>query len=143
MYYLLKSCSFAVLLLLFAGFTSTDSNWQTFFENEQVRIEKSPFLCSSSQNGTANNYVLLRITNKTEQKIEVSFLKETWYDGKCSNCSSSSPEHLITVTIDPLGQKTGNCDESSLRIFDNMPSGFTKRTLTHFEIKNLVSKTLN
>lgn len=144
MYYLLKTSGFIALLFFLCGFTSADQDWQVYFENDLVRIEMNTFRCTSLQNGTDNNYILLRISNKTHENIEVSYLKETWYDGVCSNCNSSSPEHANTLVLSPEEIKEGNCDsEQALRIFQNMPSGFTKRALTHFEIKNLAVKTLN
>jgi len=142
--YLLKTFSFIALLYSLLGFTSQEEHWNVYFENDQVRIETTSFRCTSPQNGTDNNFILLRIANKTSKSIEVSFLREIWYDGVCSNCNSTSPEYLHKLTFAPGETKEGSCDsEKALKIFQNMPAGFTKRTLSHFEIKDLVVKTLN
>jgi len=137
------------LLVLFAGISisftnASDPNWTGIFDNDQITIEVSENRCINSKQGTDNIYLFLKVTNKTAEKINVSFLKEVWYNEKCFSCDHPA-EYTSTITLEPNGVMEGNCENlnSPLKIFKSMPSGFSKNVLTNYELKNIVVKTVD
>lgn len=137
MYYLLKVCTLAVLLLGMTGFKVPESGWREYFQNDQVKIETNTQTCSNAQAGTSNNYILLRISNKTNQEVEVSFFKELWYNDVCSNCNGGD-EAKTSIVLKANETVEGSCTSGlkELKIFHSMPNG-SKRTLNKFDIKNV------
>lgn len=142
MYYFLRLCSLAVLILGFSSFTSHDAPWSEYFQNEQVKIEINAEACNNEQAGTYKNYVFLRITNKTSENIEVSFTKELWYDGVCSNCNGGD-EAKTNIILKANETVQGTCDASTkeLKMFQSMQNG-SKKVLSKFELKDLTVSTL-
>ncbi len=137
MYYFLKVCSIAVFFLGLTGFKGQENVWREYLENDQIKIETSTQTCSSTQNGTNSNYIFLRISNKTNLDLEVSFNKELWYNDVCSNCNDGD-EAKTTLVLHANETVEGNCESSfkTLKIFQSMANG-SKRVLSKFDLKNL------
>jgi hypothetical protein len=138
-------------LILFVGisfsFTKKAQSgpvWTGIFENDQITIEVSENRCINTKQGTDNIYLFFKVTNKTAEKINVSFLKEVWYNEKCFSCDHPA-EYTSTITLEPNGVMEGSCENlnSPLKIFKSMPSGFSKNVLTNYELKNIVVKTVD
>lgn len=91
--------------------------------------------CESVKNGTSKEYVFLRIFNENPYPVHVSFKKNLWFDGKCNSCSSTSPEHIVSITIEPNKKLEGSCDENNgLRLFSQMLNLDQVRKLTNYEL---------
>ena len=133
-------------LVIFSFFmlshTHEPNNWTDYHNSEQLQISYKSFQCIDEINGTDHNYILLRFENKTNEKISVSYKQELWYDNICANCESNSVEHIKTIVLLPNEVIEGDClSNSNYKIFQNMPSGLTKRSLTKFELKDISSIT--
>ena len=137
MYYFLKVCSVAVFFLGLTGFKGQENGWHEYLQNDQIKIETSIETCSSAQNGTSNNYIFIRISNKTNLDLEVSFDKELWYNDVCSNCNGGD-EAKTTLVLHANETVEGTCESSfkTLKIFHSMAKG-SKRSLSKFDLKNL------
>ncbi|MCF8276814.1 MAG: hypothetical protein K9J17_08775 [Flavobacteriales bacterium] len=95
--------------------------------------------CENIHNGTAKQFLLLTIKNETTSRLEVSFKRNTWYNGICSSCDSSSSENTIEVTIEPNSELKGECDANNgLRIFSKMLNLNNVRQLTHYELVDVI-----
>lgn len=137
MYHLLKTSFFAVLALLLFGFQSSDSNWKDYFQNDEIRIEVKTEACNNVKDGINNSYVLLRVSNKTNNKIQVSFFKESWYDGSCYNCNKDKQEYMTEIVLNPNETIEGDCKSTkNLKILHSMQNG-SKKVLTKFDLKDL------
>lgn len=134
----LKKILFGLSISLFGfSFDSQSQEWQSYVENESIRIEIKQERCTSPENGTDNTYVLLKITNKLDQKITVNFHKFLWYNEVCASCVATA-ENLTSVVLNPNESQAGSCEaDKTLKIFQAMHSGFSNRVLTDFELNDL------
>lgn len=108
------------------------------FENVEARISTTLIDCVDKTNGTAKQYVSLKVENKLEESIAVTFKREMWFDGKCLNCSSESPEYISSLSLVANETLTGSCgDTKELLIFSKMLELKGVRQLSHFELKNI------
>jgi hypothetical protein len=114
------------------------SSWVNKFENEKIAVNYKKEACNDVSNGIYKENVLLQLVNKTNEKLEVTFKKELWHNGVCSNCNSNSKEHIVTVVLNPNENTSASCSENKqLSIFSRMLN-LKKSELTKFEIKDFV-----
>ena len=121
------------------------SNWTTYYSDSEIKIEYQYTNCEYPERFN-QEFVILKITNLTNNDINVSWYNESWYDKKCINCSDEkSDEAFNKVYIEANEEVLGNCiDQNSLRIFskfsdkiENMPGIKKIVKLTKFELKNI------
>lgn len=94
--------------------------------------------CVSEKNGTAKEYVILKILNKNAYPVQLSFKKNVWFDGKCRSCNSSSSEHITSVEIKANSTLNGSCNTyNGLRIFSKMLHLDKVRQLTNYELVDI------
>ena len=137
-----KKISFFTLIISFFLLSNSHQldEWNNYYQSDEFIISSKSFQCIDEINGTDHNYILFRFENKTDEEITISYKQELWYDNQCANCESSSAEHIKTITLRPKEIIEGDCtSKSNLKIFQNMPSGLTKRALTKFELKDIHS----
>lgn len=137
-----------VIFYLFVGlvpmnysFSSDNGRWERLTEVESVEIQTLTTLCDRPDQGTSNEYKYIKLINKSDRHVSVSFEKEIWYNGDCFTCERKSDEYTVSFVLNPGQEIAGNCrpegQESALRIFSRMPSGFTKSVLTGFKLNNI------
>ena len=121
------------------------SNWTTYYSDSEIKIEYQYTNCEYPERFN-QEFVILKITNLTNNDINVSWYNESWYDKKCINCSDKkSDEDFNKVYVKANEKVLGNCiDQNSLRIFskfsdkiENMPGIKKIVKLTKFELKNI------
>lgn len=121
------------------------SNWTTYYSDSEIKIEYQYTNCEYPERFN-QEFVILKITNLTNNVINVSWYNESWYDKKCINCSDEkSDEAFNKVYLKANEEVLGNCiDQNSLRIFskfsdkiENMPGIKKIVKLTKFELKNI------
>ena len=135
---------FALVIFSFFMLSHTHQQavWQEYHTSEELNIHFKSFQCIDEINGTDHNYILLRFENKTNEKLSISYKQDLWYDDVCVNCESTSQEHIKTIVLNPKEVIEGACfNNSAFKIFQNMPSGLTKRSLTKFELNDIRSTT--
>ncbi|HLP54284.1 MAG TPA: hypothetical protein VK151_04610 [Fluviicola sp.] len=130
---------FCILAFQSLGQTATTSlTWNSYFDDDQMRIEVAEAQRADTANGIFNNYLLIRITNKTASELNVSFQKKLSYNGKpLTSSDAMQPLHLQAHEI-----RTGSVDpamDNSLRIFVNQYSGKNKNVLTDFSLTDISS----
>ena len=135
---------FIACLALIPIMVFSQENWKSYFKNESVTIEYLYEECHNEQNGSHKQYVLLRISNISDKALEIKFTKEFWYDDKCTNCNSNSPEHQAILKLKPNSIDEGSCGTSNtaLKIFSKFLD-MKKSQLTRFELKNISVSPLN
>ncbi|MDH4474183.1 MAG: hypothetical protein QE487_16370 [Fluviicola sp.] len=120
--------------------TATTLTWNSYYENDELRIELAEAQRADSVNGIFNNYLLIRVTNKTNSEIDVSFQKKLSYNMKPSSSDAIQPFRLLAGEI-----KTGSIDpatDKTLRIFVNQYSGMNKNVLTDYSLTEISSTTV-
>jgi hypothetical protein len=127
---------FSLLLCSAVSFMSltTDETISTLhFEDDLCKLETSIIRCNDIQNGTDVNYVMLKITNKTEKSIVFSCSKQVNFSNKPN--STSDGGNTLTFELAPNQILEGSCDKttnSKLRIFSHMQSLKDVAILTSF-----------
>lgn len=131
---LLKLLGIFCLIISTFSFSSKESDWKVYFENKEIKIESKLLSCDKPAIDIHNSYVVLKITNKTNQALDVTFQKELWYNEVCSSCTNSK-EFKTQVSLNPMEVIEGFCDSKTkeLKFFQSSPDSKTK--LTKFELK--------
>jgi len=126
-------------LLIGQTFESGDINedWKLIIEQDGVEIYASKTLCDF--NGGFNEYsIILRVENKNNVDILVSYTNDLYYAGGCINCGSAEAE--FSFDIKASEQIEGICSReinNGLRIWDSFEGYEAKKTLSQFSISNL------
>ncbi len=101
---------------LVPGNYSTD--WELKISADQLDIYSKYSDCSDPANGFYPEQILVKVTNKTSQKIYVYWEYETAYDGVPS--TSSADERLVQIQLEPNQTLEGTCHsihEKKLGVF--------------------------
>ena len=132
----------STIIFVFAINLVFSQNWKSIKEDDSYKIEKQHVICKSNQ-GFDYEYVLLKYTNKTNQKIDLSYNLEVWYETVCEGCEDPDAKGLKTISIPAKSSIIGSCDSRStdLKIFDHSitihPNAF-KSTLTEIKFVEVV-----
>ena len=93
----------AVLILSTTlGFSNTqisEDDWVVYFENDKCIIKHKIQNCKY-EDFFNQEYIILELTNKTNDQLEVSWNEERWYDNICSNCEQDTEEYRKTTMVD-------------------------------------------
>jgi hypothetical protein len=111
------------------------------FEKNQVRIKAILTDCERKDNGTHIQYYYIQIENRSKNNVNISFLKEIWYNNKCISCTGSKNfEYSFSDSFPPNSIKTGDCfinTEKQYRVFSKMLNVKSNSTLTDFSISEV------
>lgn len=136
------------LLLFFVGillcsqtlFAQSDQ-WETYYENDQVRISYQLTNDVRPEDGINNKVYLLKYENLTTEAIELNFKRVTWYGDNCNGCDSNDAEFFYSVVMAPNSSisKTPGERDKAYYIYHSRASG-SGRTLTKFELQQITSQ---
>jgi len=135
----IKLVFLAILLILFFK-TKAGNEWQLYAEKNGVKIFYKYTECHNEKEGSHKEYILFRFENTTDIKLKAEWDRRIWYDGKCMNCGSTSPEYHNSIELKPGESIEACCDTGSLRAlkicsrilnYKDMP------VVTRFEFENL------
>lgn len=116
-----------------------NQNWNTYFENDIVKIEYQSSLCDP-EIGYDNVSICLKISNKTNQDIEFNWHSDLYYNDVCRTCSDEY-EHMTTYNISANSFIKGECNlnDKGLKMFVrfNDPDYTQGAVLTKFQLKNM------
>ena len=123
---------------------SNPADWETYFENDTVKIEYKYQNCEYTEQFN-NEFLIVKISNLTNSELILEWKEELWYDDNCINCESVSNEFNKTVTIQKNTTIEGDClTPNALRIFSKFTEDLTDMPgidkiiiLTDFQLKNL------
>lgn len=133
-----------VLIAFLAISTNFPKDWSILYTNEQITVEYKEIRCQSNENGTDNNYLILKFTNKTNKTLQIQFTNEVHYNGQCVNCDISKEENNKSITLNPNETIEGKCSsDKTLKVFSKMNTEFGKTSLTNYTIKNIQVQPLN
>ena len=132
---LLTAFFFILFIELNAG-----NEWHLYSEKNGLKIYYKYTECHNDKEGSHKEYILFKFVNTTEVKLKAEWDRRIWYDGKCKNCTSTSPEHHNSIEIKAGESIEACCDTGSLRAlkicsrilnYKDMP------VVTRFEFENL------
>jgi hypothetical protein len=115
-------------------------NWQTYFENNQIKIEYKPTNCDPEM-GYDNESIILKFTNLTSEKITITWNSINYYDKKCNSCNFPN-EYFNELSIAGNSTVTGDCSiyaDKRLKIFSKFTDNNAKNgvKLTSFSLGKL------
>ncbi len=141
---LLSTC-----ILFFSAFVLNISNlqaqatWHPYQTIGQVQIDYSdPVNCSFSEGTTQAEYIFLKISNLSNNALQVSFRVDTYEVGSgCVTCNNN--EYQYSFNIPANGTINADCNflttgKDKLAIFKKFISKPNKRVFEKFEITNIV-----
>lgn len=118
---------------------SLNYNWNTYFEDESIKIEYKLTHCDPEV-GYDNESICLKISNKTSQEIEFNWHSDLYYNDVCRTCADEY-EHMTTYTIASDSFISGNCNinDKGLKMFVRFnDTDYTQgAVLTKFQLKNM------
>lgn len=114
-------------------------NWETYVDNPDYSIEYKRTDCRVNS-GLDKQYFLIKITNKTQSEISLSWDMELFYNGDCKTCGID--EYDWGYTIAPLASVEGECAvgaDNKLRLFSKFIDAnySSDAELTGFQFSNL------
>ena len=144
---------FHLITLIFITLISTTlsasnpADWETYFENDTVKIEYAYQNCEYTEQFNSE-YVIFKISNHTSQNLIIEWQDQLWYDENCINCETNNAENRKQFSISASSSYEGKCNiNNDLRIFskftsklEDMPGVNKIITLTKFELTNLKIK---
>ena len=118
------------------SFSFIQNTSKIYFENKEIIIEAQELSCEKPSDDIQNQYIVLKISNKTDQTLEVSFKKELWYNNVCSSCNDNN-EFSTNVVLQPKSFLSADCNSKNkdLKIFKSNPHA--KKVLSKFELKEI------
>ena len=138
---------FSISAMLFSGVYSQAINpteWTTYYESDEITITFTYLNCEYQEQFN-QEYLILRIQNKSTNDITIDWQEQLWYDNKCINCEHNSLEFRKEIIVKAGETISGDCTTyNNLRIFskfteklEDMPGVDKINTLTQFELKNI------
>lgn len=138
---------FSIAAMLFSGVYSQAINpteWTTYYESDEITITFTYLNCEYQEQFN-QEYLILRIQNKSTNDITIDWQEQLWYDNKCINCEHNSLEFRKEIIVKAGETISGDCTTyNNLRIFskfteklEDMPGVDKINTLTQFELKNI------
>ena len=85
------------------------SDWNPVFENQHVKIFSKYFKCEIPQEGLYAEYIILKAENKTDQRIQLSWYNDTYFENGCTNCDHSKRDTKRSIILLPKEIKEGDC----------------------------------
>jgi hypothetical protein len=126
---------------------SNPADWETYFENDSIKIEFVYQHCEYIEQFNSE-YVILKITNYTNNNLTIKWQDQLWYDENCINCETNNSENRRQILMLATTSSEGKCNiNNDLRIFskftsriEDMPGINKINALTKFELTNLKIK---
>ena len=120
------------------------NNWITYYDDASILIEYQYKNCEYDR--FDEEKIILKITNKFNKDILLSFKEELWYDEECINCNfENENEFFKSINLLANEVKIGTCERNNrLTIFAkftekliDMPGVNKIIELTKFELKKI------
>jgi predicted nucleic-acid-binding Zn-ribbon protein len=112
----------------------TEAETTVIFEDQFIKIEGTLTGCDNQTSGINNSYVMLKLTNLTQNTRTFKIQQDLFYDGTCLTCGKD--EYLFSYTLAPSEVKVGKCFESdqSMRLYHHMPANLSPVVLTDYQL---------
>lgn len=131
----IKSVITFFLLAFSCSAIAQQNVWTDHLDNEQVNISSMHTECHQPAKGLHHENVLLRITNKTNTELTVTYHLKRVYNGKEVKADVSD----YSFTVPANGTLESNCDNltEGLYIFSRILDVKAKSVLNLFELENI------
>ena len=88
---------------------SNPADWETYFENDSIKIEFAYQNCEFSSTAK-QEVVAFRFTNLINQTNNLNYTTELWHNDQCLNCNQETKEHQKSLTLSSNEIITTNCN---------------------------------
>lgn len=129
-----KLLSLPLLLLLVMPALAQES-WTEYYSDNQVTIESKYSECHYSEKGIHNEYLLMKVTNKTSQEIQLAYKLDKWYNNSKINPDKS--DFAITVPANSSVESTCDDLQEGLHVYSKILDQQPRSKLNKFELNNL------
>jgi len=132
---------FSILLFFSQKFNAQQQNIDVtigektvIFEDQFIKIEGTITGCDNHTSGINNTYVMLTLSNLTQDTRNFKIQQDLYYDGTCLTCGKD--EYLFNCSLAPGEVKTGSCSENSqsMRLYHHMPANLSPVVLTDYQL---------
>jgi len=140
---ILPAIFIAFITLISTTLSATNpADWETYFENDTVKIEYAYQVCDFSSTAS-QELAIFKFTNLSNQTINLSYTTELWNNDQCLNCNQETNEHQKSLTLSSNEIITSNCNNEwkSLVIFSafitNDNEAKRHESITKFELTEI------
>ncbi len=135
------------LIFLVSSFANTNNpsdEWKIYKEYEGISIYYKSIVCSDADKEITQEFIVLKIVNKTNNDVVLSWDLQTWYNGVCRTCDINDGTYHFSITVISKDSVNGACNgENSLRIFSRVILKSKEIPgIEKFELANLVVKNI-
>ncbi len=102
----LKTVGLIILSVCPIFIQAQSSTWTNYRDLDAVKIDYILQNCGEEPN-TITEFYFIRLTNKTENPINVSFKLEYYYNGVCSTCGNE--EYVFNLLVPANGSIMPDC----------------------------------
>lgn len=131
----MKSTFFLVFIFTTSVVFGQESNiWEKHTLNEFFEISTQKINCTNPSQGINKEYLFLKIANKSNESLTLTYKVEKWYNGVNSN---SDEGNQYTIKLSPGESVEGSCENyrnGKLAIFSKMTGTSNARKLTNYTI---------
>ncbi len=132
-----------ITILCFLNSIVNTGQWQVIFENEQLRIEKMQSECLDNVNDINQRKILLKFTNKTTEKIKISYEKKLSYTLTSGKDQETKTDKAYEVLLGAGEIKQGTCENRDKNLFvfekylDRSASELKKFELVNIKVQSI------
>jgi hypothetical protein len=136
-----KRAIFIIIAMIFLGFSNSSfiktNEWNLYTQSKGVQIFYKNSDCDDVENGLYQKFIIFKIVNTTDFKINVEWKNKLWYNEKCITCEAGKENKLINVILNPKSEIVGDCTNRDLSIFSEFKNHPEVVKLTNFELVEL------
>ncbi len=111
----MKKTIFTLAIVFGMVFNAMAQQWTELFSNENILVEKAVVECNPNNNLYPFSYLILRYSNRTDEKIEFIFEFEKWFNGvkEIHSVNEDIKNHTMKIVLGPHEKNEGTCDMNS------------------------------
>ena len=138
----MKKTLLTFLIIFSFIFSSFSQEWNELFSNDQILVETLEVECNPNNNQYPFSYLLVRYTNKTNERIEFFYEFEIWQNGvkivHTQNDASDEPA-IKNIYLEANEIQEGSCNMKSdkFKIFYKANHPSIDNKVTNIQIKEI------
>ncbi len=135
---LLLACGTPIMALSINDGTAPTA-WQDLWVNDQVVVQYKYADCDLEA-GFDQQWVLLRIENRSNAPLTISWDLQLWFNNACKTCDDANGEYHKSIVVEAGTSVEGHCSLKSnrnLSFFSKFTTRDNRTILTDFKLANL------
>ena len=132
--------TFLFSICLFNTSFKNTNEWELYKQSKGIQFFYKQTDCDDVANGLYQKYVIFKIVNTTDFKVNIEWNKQLWYNNYCTTCNKTNENDKVIINIDAHSELIGDCKSEELSIFSEFKNHPEVNKLTDFEIIDLKIK---